>query len=922
MDDLLPDFLIEAHESLGELEIALVRLEKAPQDKATLSSIFRHVHTIKGTCGFLGLSRLEHAAHAAEEVLGKYRDGIVAVTPDSITLILRALDTFKEIVAGIAETGAEPVGDDSALVDALNAVASGGTAPAPAPSPVAEAEAVADIAHPDSPDPEARAPAPPASAAPASAAPASAAPASAAPAAVAPTAVAPAAGPAAKTEAAATTIRVTVDVLENLMTLVSELVLTRNQLLQTARAEEGSAFAVPLQRLTQITSDLQEGVMKTRMQPVGSAWTGLPRLVRDLSLELGKRIELVMRGADTELDRQLLELIRDPLTHMVRNSGDHGLESTAERRAAGKPETGRITLNAYHEGGHILIEISDDGRGLPVDRIRKKIIANGLATEAALAEMSELQIQSFIFHVGFSTAAVVSSVSGRGVGMDVVKTNITRIGGTIDLKSEPGVGTSFTIKIPLTLAIVSALIIEAAGERFAIPQIGIVELVRAGVRAPGHAGRPAATDESEQAAGQRNGSFIEQINHTPMLRLRGQLLPLVHLGGLLKLGDTAAAPHGEPAGDQAGEQYIVINQVGASRFGIIVDRVFDTEEIVVKPVAPILRQITMFSGNTILGDGSVIMILDPNGIARAIGIGTRPASNAAAQDDAQVQGSNGKTALLLFRAGGTELKAVPLSLVSRLEEVERERIEWVNDALVTQYRGKLMPLIGIGGAEPSPPGETAGQTARQAVLVLADGDRTMGLMVDEIVNVVEDVLTVSLRGDRPGFLGTAIVNGRATAIIDAGFWLKRAFADWFAPGTGARNRRPSVLVVEDSAFFRGLLMPTLSAAGFELVAVPDAIAALKLRDAGRMFDLILSDIEMPEMDGFAFAAAVRAGGPWRELPMIALSGRSSPADVERGRQAGFDDHVSKLDQGALLSAIAERLGQPAASGAPTHAARV
>jgi two-component system chemotaxis sensor kinase CheA len=894
MDDLLPDFLIEAHESLGELEIALVRLEKAPQDKATLSSIFRHVHTIKGTCGFLGLSRLEHAAHAAEEVLGKYRDGIVAVTPDSITLILRALDTFKEIVAGIAETGAEPAGDDSALVDALNAVASG-------TAPVVAAEAVAELPPSDSPQPEVQAPAPPASAPPASAAPAPAK---------------PGAEPAAKTEAAATTIRVTVDVLENLMTLVSELVLTRNQLLQTARAEEGSAFAVPLQRLTQITSDLQEGVMKTRMQPVGSAWTGLPRLVRDLSLELGKRIELVMRGAETELDRQLLELIRDPLTHMVRNSGDHGLESTAERRAAGKPETGRITLNAYHEGGHILIEISDDGRGLPVDRIRKKIIANGLATEAAVAEMSELQIQSFIFHVGFSTAAVVSSVSGRGVGMDVVKTNITRIGGTIDLKSEVGVGTSFTIKIPLTLAIVSALIIEASGERFAIPQIGIVELVRAGVRAPGQAGRQPASEGAEQAAGQRSGSFIEQINQTPMLRLRGQLLPLVHLGGLLKLGDGTAPPPAEPVG----EQYIVINQVGASRFGIIVDRVFDTEEIVVKPVAPILRQITMFSGNTILGDGSVIMILDPNGIARAIGIGTRPASNAPAHDDTQLQGSSGKTALLLFRAGGTELKAVPLSLVSRLEEVERERIEWVNDALVTQYRGKLMPLIGIGGAEPSPDGETA----RQAVLVLADGDRTMGLMVDEIVNVVEDVLNVSLRGDRPGFLGTAIVNARATAIIDAGFWLKRAFADWFGPGTGAgtRRARPSVLVVEDSAFFRGLLMPTLSAAGFELVAVPDAMAALKLRDGGRMFDLILSDIEMPDMDGFAFATAVRAGGPWRDLPMIALSGRASVADVERGRDAGFNGHVSKSDQAALLAAISEQLDQSAASGAPTHAATV
>jgi len=887
MDDLLPDFLIEAHESLSELEIALVRLETAPQDKATLSSIFRHVHTIKGTCGFLGLSRLERAAHAAEEVLGKYRDGVVAITPVSISLILRALDTLKDIVAGIESTGAEIAGDDSALIDALNAAASGET-PVPgiecvhqhAAEPGMPVVVPASVSAPVSTLGSASIPAP--------------------------------VDLTTRTDATATTIRVSVDVLENLMTLVSELVLTRNQLLQTARAEEGGAFAVPLQRLSQITSDLQEGVMKTRMQPVGTAWTGLPRLVRDLSHDLGKRIELVMRGADTELDRQLLELIRDPLTHMVRNSGDHGLESSAERRAAGKSETGRITLNAYHEGGHILIEVSDDGRGLPVDKIRAKVIANGLATEAAAAAMSDLQIQSFIFHVGLSTANAVSSVSGRGVGMDVVKTNIARIGGTIDLKSEPGAGTTFIIKIPLTLAIVSALIIEAGGERFAIPQIGIVELVRSTVRTSGSGGAEGTSDATDAGTSLRSGSFIEQINGTPVLRLRGQLLPLVHLGDLLMLGDPADLAGGM-LGESAGEHYIVINQFGASRFGIIVDRVFDTEEIVVKPVAPILRQITMFSGNTILGDGSVIMILDPSGIARAVGIGTQPA-NASQPADGELpgsvaQGSNGKTALLLFRAGGAELKAVPLSLVSRLEEVERSRIEWVNNALVTQYRGQLMPLISIAPAGATDPlNDSAGGSTRQPVLVFADGDRTMGLMVDEIVNVVEEDLNVSLRGERPGFLGTAIVSTRATAIIDASFWLKQAFDDWFAPHAGGEPRsRPGVLVVEDSTFFRGLLIPALSAAGFEVVAVADPIEALRLRDAGRMFDLILSDIEMPGMDGFAFATAVRTSGAWSRLPLIALTSRTSPSDIERGRAVGFDGHVSKFDQAALLAAIAEHL---------------
>src|SRR3954468_7589414 len=467
--------------------------------------------------------------------------------------------------------------------------------------------------------------------------------------------------------------RVTVEVLEDLMTLVSELVLTRNQLLQLARTQENSPFTVPLQRLSHITSDLQEGVMKTRMQPIGNAWNKLPRLVRDLGHEMGKKIQLTMLGADTELDRQVLEMIKDPLTHMVRNSGDHGLETPAERRAAGKPETGNIVLNAFHEGGHIILEISDDGRGLPVDRIRAKVLANGLATEAELAGMTGGQIQRFIFRPGFSTAATVTAVSGRGIGVDVVKTNIEKIGGTIDLKSTPGQGTMFTIKIPLTLAIVSALIVEAAKERFAIPQISVVELVRA--RRDGN--------------GADGESIIERINDTPVLRLRNRLLPLVSLTELLELGV-------EQANDSAA--HIVVAQVGQYMMGIIVDRVFDTEEIVVKPVAPILRHVTMFSGNTILGDGSVIMILDPNGIAHATGVGAGSESRLMQSARIDTQSSAEQTAMLLFRAGGSPRMAVPLGLVARLEDIPRDSIELAGGSPVTQYRGKLMPLIAIDGS--------------------------------------------------------------------------------------------------------------------------------------------------------------------------------------------------------------------------------
>ena len=385
-------------------------------------------------------------------------------------------------------------------------------------------------------------------------------------------------------------IRVNVDTLEHLMTMVSELVLTRNQLLEISRRNEDTEFKVPLQRLSNVTAELQEGVMKTRMQPIGNAWQKLPRIVRDLSGELGKQIELEMHGADTELDRQVLDLIKDPLTHMVRNSADHGLETPAERLASGKGEQGTIRLSAYHEGGHIIICIADNGRGLNTERIKAKALQNGLVSEAELEKMTEAQIHKFIFAPGFSTAAAVTSVSGRGVGMDVVRTNIDQIGGTIDIKSVAGEGSSVTIKIPLTLAIVSALIVEAAGDRFAIPQLSVVELVR-------------ARANSEHR--------IERIKDTAVLRLRNKLLPLMHLKKLLKIDD------GSSSDPENG--FIVVTQVGSQTFGIVVDGVFHTEEIVVKPMSTKLRHIDMFSGNTILGDGAVIMIIDPNGIAKALG---------------------------------------------------------------------------------------------------------------------------------------------------------------------------------------------------------------------------------------------------------------------------------------------------------------
>ncbi|MDD3370237.1 MAG: chemotaxis protein CheW [Alphaproteobacteria bacterium] len=902
MDDLLKDFLTETSESIATLDLELVKLEQNPNDPDLIGSIFRLVHTIKGTCGFLGLPRLEHLAHAGENVLGKFRDRELEVMPDSVDLILASIDRIKEHLAYIEQNEKEsPNGNDEDLIKALNAMAEGKpVAAAKAPEPEAPQKADEPAATPDTsadasaePDEFGFVPVragdiatleenmgntsketPSAAEAPVAEA-AAAKPGGAVPA---------KAGPedtgnklAAGASVADQSIRVNVDQLETLMTTVSELVLTRNQLLQILRGQKDSAFTSPLQRLNQVTSELQEGVMKTRMQPIGNAWAKLPRIVRDLSHELNKKIELQMLGAETELDRQVLELIKDPLTHMVRNSADHGIEPPAERLQAGKRETGTITLNAYHEGGHIIIDIIDDGRGLAASKIRAKIIEKGLATEGDLASMSEQQILQFIFKPGFSTADKVTSVSGRGVGMDVVRTNVERIGGTVDFKSVSGKGSSFSIRIPLTLAIVSALIVECQSQRFAIPQISVVELVK-------------ASPTSEHR--------VELINETPVLRLRNRLLPLVSLRKTLKLGEENIMAEGEA--------FVVVAQVGNSTLGIIVDRVFDTEEIVVKPVAPILRNIDVFSGNTILGDGSVIMILDMNALVSHASKVPNTATQMQTSASTQSARTGGKQSLLLFRAGDGAQKAVPLSLVARLEEIDRKTIEYSEGQPMVQYRGKLMPLI------PVIPGMEIPKEGSQAVLVFADNERHMGLMVDAILDIVEEHLQVDLSTRRQGTLGTSIITGKATDVLDAAHYLSEASQNWFGEEEGSFEGTSSrrVLLIDDSPFFRNLLTPLLTVAGYDVTAVESAAEALKMQEDNVAFDAIVSDIEMPGMNGFDLVSTLRSSeGKWSKLPIFAMSSHATPRDLERGRQAGFTDYVAKFNREGLLNALHETLKQ-------------
>ena len=891
MDDLLREFLTESAEHLDTVDVELVRFEQDPNNQQILRNIFRLVHTIKGTCGFLGLPRLEALAHAAETLMGRFRDGF-PVSSDSVSLILTTLDRLKAILADLEATGTEPAGADDDLIGALEKMSTlpfAAAAPAkPEPAiQIVERElkpgevsldelerAFLEAPGPDESDfhalPALHTQMPAESEAAVSE--------SATSQEVAPQEVAP--QEVVETESAAAakvqTIRVNVDTLEHLMTMVSELVLTRNQLLEIARRHEDSSYKVPLQRLSHVTAELQDGVMKTRMQPIGNAWQKLPRVIRDLSAELSKGIDLVMLGAETELDRQVLDVIKDPLTHMVRNSADHGIESTSERIKAGKPPRGSIRLSAFHEGGTITIEIADDGKGLDLEAIRRKAVERGIAPLAEIERMTDAQVAKFIFHAGFSTAKAVTAVSGRGVGMDVVKTNIETIGGVIDIATQKGAGTTFTIKIPLTLAIVSALIVKAGDHRYAVPQVAVLELVRVEAQGTGKAGTNA----------------IECINGAPVLRLRERLLPIVSLSGLMR-GEAVSAQS-----DKAG--FVVVAQVGRQRFGVLVDEVFHTEEIVVKPMSSKLRHIPLFAGNTILGDGAVVLIVDPNGVARMVHHGVQAGAAAADAESEAREAGEEKSTLLVFKGGAGSFKAVPLSLVTRLEEIDAKKVEWLGGRPLIQYRGRLMPLV------PADDSIAIRSEGTQALVVFADGERAMGLVVDEIVDIVEERLDIEIVADRSDLIGSAVLRGRATDIINIGHFLPMAYDDW-ARGPGkATKRQPTLLLVDDSAFFRELLTPVLKAAGYSVVTASGADDAMAQLKANAGIDTVVADLEMPGRNGFDLVASMRgAGGRLADLPVVALSGAAGPEAIERARSLAISDLVAKFDRSGLVAALAE-----------------
>ena len=780
MDDdaeIVAEFLVESHENLDQLDRDLVELERLPDSRELLSSIFRTIHTIKGTSGFLAFNRLEALTHVGENLLSRLRDGKMVMTTHTAGALLTMVDTVRALLEAIEHGSgdADPAVDVESVVTMLERVLAGeveepaAEAPSPAgsgeQSTVPEADSVEDAppaaaeveggehstvpvveSVEDAPLPQAviegdeEATVPVAESVEEAPLPHAALPepvlAEPVPEPVLEPVLEPLleeVAPAAEAEEGRrgvvdSSVRVDVDLLDGLVQLVGELVLTRNQILQRTEAADDVELVRASQRLDLVASELQESVMRTRMQPIGQVWSKMPRIVRDLAHQLGREVDLEMDGHDTELDRSLLEALKGPLTHLVRNSLDHGIEPPAARAAAGKPTAGRLLLRAYHESGQVVVEITDDGKGIDPRHIGDVAVRRGVVAREQLARMEPRDVLDLIFRPGFSTAEQVTNVSGRGVGMDVVRTSIERIGGSVDLTSTVGAGTTMRIRIPLTLAIIPALVVGQHGERYAIPQANLVELVR--------------------LEGQDLRENVETLAGAPVLRLRGRLLPLVSLSEAL--GGEKADPDGLT---------IVVVQADETRFGLCVEEVHDTQEIVVKPIGRQLKALPTYAGATIMGDGRVALILDVGGIARTRVLGVAHAS------EAEVQvGTVDARALLVLEVSQGRRAALPLTAVSRLEEFDLARVERSGGVEVVQYRDGILPLLrlapAIGLAE-SPPSED-----QISVVVHEDGDHRVGIVIDRVLDVVEEQVVPTEVGRRNGVLGSAVVQDRVTDLVD------------------------------------------------------------------------------------------------------------------------------------------------------------
>lgn len=848
------EFVAESDEIVERVSKSLQQVESGQYGRDTIDGLYRDIHSLKGSAYLFSFANLGALAHAMESSLEKVRNATHAPSGPLLDALFKSLTVIEALVKQIKSNAGD--GDSAGVIPdlarSLAEAAESLAAPVPAQAPVmSQAQASAQARVPED--------APPGGA------------------------------------EAASSIRVPVALLDNLMTLMGEMVLVRNQVLQFSGKSEDREFLSMSKRLNLVTSEIQGEMMKTRMQPIGNVIGKFNRVVRDLSHELGKNITLNLSGSETELDKSLLEAIKDPLTHIVRNSCDHGIETPELRRAAGKSATGTLSIRAFHEGGQVVIEVSDDGKGLHKDVLLRKAMEKGILTPAQAEKLGEKQIFDLIFAPGFSTAASVTNLSGRGVGMDVVRTNIERIGGTVDLASVTGAGTTIRLKIPLTLAIVPALIVRCGEGKFAIPQVKLEELVR--------------VDQSSPE------SRVETLHGVPVYRLRGNILPLVDLNQVLgqapDVGTEAAWKRSE------GILNIAVLNAESCSFGVIIDEIQDTADIVVKPLSRLLKSLQVYSGATVLGDGAVALILDVMGISKVAGIHQRDSKGAAEAERVPGSGRSLESQdYLLFRLNSPTKHAIVLGYLHRLEEFPRAQVELSGTQRVIRYGNVILPLIsaneklGYGPVKRDPAQNALRDTL--AVLVIERAGKLYGIEVDEILDTFSSAVELDPAFSKhPGIFGNLNTSDELIVVVNPFDLITLAFpeeapAEPASTPAAAPRQSARVLLVEDTVFFRKAMKTVLEKSGYEVVSAGDGQEALEILNRGdHAFDVIVSDIEMPHLNGFQLAMQVRKHPVFSKIPMLAISSRADNEHRREGAKAGFDMYLEKLKPSVLISSVAE-----------------
>ncbi len=893
MDDseLLAEFVEEARDHLSNVEMQLLEIEVhgANINDDLVNTVFRAIHSVKGAAGFLGLTQINNVAHRLENILGRVRDHQLIPDPYNVDVMLKAADRLSKLIEDIDHSNET---DNAALCEKLDELLDADARPATAPSKPSTrvsspstAETVdsrdaatgardmlkaADVgvlaaqdSVPISPDAPVKTQKPVVSTPP----------------------NATAETKSHHTSSPEASIRVGVRVLDRLMNLAGELVLSRNQLLRVLSQptpDRGNLDSIA-GGLDQVTTELQETIMQTRMQPIGNVFNKFPRVVRDLASSLGKQIDLQLEGVEVETDKTIVEAIADPLTHLVRNSCDHGIEVPAVREAAGKPAAGTVLLRAFHQAGKVMIEIRDDGAGMDADVLRNKAVEKGVLTAEAASQMSDRDVVNLIFAPGFSTAKEVTAVSGRGVGMDVVRTNIEQIGGSVEVESELGRGSVIRITLPLTLAIVPSMIVSIEDRRYALPQTNILELVQ--------------TDGKAKR--------IDRVGNAEVLHLRGSLIPLVRLRDILGL-ESAVDP--EAAGDESSGNQLVVVESGRLRFALVVDRVLDSEEIVVKPLGRHLANLPLLAGSTILGDGRVAMILDASGIASGVQLANDPESmrteEAGDPDDAPLSDIN---RLVLMSVSSSDHFALPMDIVSRIERVPATNIDVLGDQKFLKYRGGTLPLIAIEDVVRVSEVE---QPEHVHVVVYKVYGHEAGLIAPYLNDIRDCQLNMtSDRGRGPGVAAITVIDGKSTRLLDLYGLTEIARPDWFESKADlAYDHEPQLLVCEDSAFFRNFLIRILEEEGYRVTSCEDGEEGwIALTQSPGKFDLLVTDVEMPELDGIELTRRIRKHEQLRDLPVIALTSLADDESTKRGIEAGVDDYQIKMNKPDLLASIHSNL---------------